>query len=153
MVVALRIETQEVLGNRLPQYFSLRPVYACMNSSVAQTGDGEPVSLSVAFAGSVARSSSGARRPVVETISEATFDFSRMTYGVPVPQSGLEGQTTPILAAPARSDAIFEISVGVVETGSAVPDAIAARASIEALAEALGGAISSEITDELDGDE
>lgn len=138
LVLVLEVSRRGGLGDA--HSFSLIPTYLRADTAQAITGDGEPVSLSVAFVGRGARSEKG--KNIVDVFGEASISFPNVSLGVSHDQ--LPG-STGLIPFPRKGVSAIEIVLGVVEHGTAVPDGEKAAAELKALKEALGPTIKSKI--------
>jgi len=115
---------------------TIQPIYVHLRNAVAITGKGKPVSIAVALAGKAARVKDNIRK--VDVFAQATLTLADVPLGkvatdLPEP-SGL------VPLAPTDSSSI-ELSVGITESGTGIPDTEKAKAEIKALAAALKPAL------------
>ncbi len=112
----------------------LVPIYLKMYNAVAITGQGEPVDLSVAVTAKAAFEKEKVRK--VDPFGTTTFTIPGIELG-PDDQSAHGKASGLFPQAPTHASAV-ELAVAVTESGSGVPDAVKARAELEALKAALG---------------
>lgn len=101
-----------------------------LNSAVAETRDGAPLSVSLGLVFNQAWVDRG--QPRVATFAEASTTYRRVAFGAPQ-LSAEDARRSNLLAAPHRAAERLEIVVGVAETGSGAPDKNAVAAETSAL--------------------
>jgi hypothetical protein len=127
-----------------PDAARLHILYAKLNNAVAVTGKGKPVHVSVAVVGRAVRAEKGV--PKIELFARDTVTLGPL----PLPNTddnatarkakkeAIVQASTGLLPMPPYDASAVEITIGITESGSGVPDAKKAKAELEALEKALG---------------
>ncbi len=144
-VLVLQIEPRG--GAQNPTSFTLKPTYLRVNRAAAITGDGEPITVAVAFAGKAARLVKN--EPKIDIFAEQSIEISNVKLGEQVKH--LPENIGLIPSAPVAT--ALEVSIAITESGSALPNSDKAKAELEALAKAVGPAIKSQVERLLKGTE
>lgn len=118
-----------------------RPAYLRMNNALAVTAKGETLDLALGIAGKSATAKDGVRK--VDVFATASFTIPSVRLPNGKDQDGVvtsfpKGSTSGLVATPPAQASAIELSVAITETGSALPNAVKARAELEALAKAIG---------------
>lgn len=111
------------------------PVYAELRKALALTASDRGVSLVIALGARVARM--GENGPAVGEVALGSFTIPNLTIGKPKFDFDNRAGGDLIAQIPDGWDAL-ELTVAVVETGSAIPDADRAKAEVKALQAAIG---------------
>lgn len=111
------------------------PVYVELREALALTASGRGVSLAIALGARVAWM--GENGPTVSDVALGSFTISNLTIGKPKFDFDNRAGGDLIAQIPDGWDAL-ELTVAVVETGSAIPDADKAKAEVKALQAAIG---------------
>lgn len=137
------------IGQQGPVGAVVKPVYLEFREGLAVTAEGEGIDLAVGIGMSVALETKNG--PQIQQVSLGSFTLPQVKPGAVEDMFEAGEVGTGLVAMPPSSAKAIEITVAIMETGSAIPDTDKAKAEIQALEEAIGPVITDIVAERVGG--